>query len=135
MTHSLCTYAILLVVGMLIQGCRPDAAPNGPATSHVVGDVATEEGPQWSDWSTPVNLGPLINAVGASQDGGSGVTQVSGGESRPAWSPDGTRIAYGSEDCDADYGCYPVLLVVSADGAYGAYLSDQGNLDPARRPR
>jgi WD40 repeat protein len=62
MTRSLTLCVTLLALGTLVQACRPDTELNGPAAPRVVGDAATEAGPQWSDWSTPLDLGPLINS-------------------------------------------------------------------------
>jgi len=73
----------LLTVGTLLQACRPDAEPVGPNARRIAADAAGEDGPRWSDWSTPVNLGPLINATGFDQSG-------------PALSKDGLSLYFAS---------------------------------------
>ena len=83
MTRSLSKAATLLALGTLVYACHPDATLVGPAASRTVADAGTEEGPRWSDWSTPVNLGPLINAAGFDQSG-------------PALSRDGLSLYFAS---------------------------------------
>lgn len=75
--------ATLLALGTLFQACRPDAEPIGPAAPRVLADAATEGGPQWSDWSASINLGPLINDAGSDQSG-------------PALSKDGLSLYFAS---------------------------------------
>src|SRR2546425_8908764 len=83
MTRSLSKAATLLALGTLVYACHPDATLVGAAASRTVADAGTEEGPRWSDWSTPVNLGPLINAAGFDQSG-------------PALSRDGLSLYFAS---------------------------------------
>ena len=83
MTRSFTIGASLLVLGTLLQACRPDAEPVGPNARRVIADAAGEDGPRWSDWSTPIHLGPLINAPGFDQSG-------------PALSQDGLSLYFAS---------------------------------------
>jgi hypothetical protein len=55
---SMCT---LIVVFALFLGCETD--PGEPATPvGPVPQLATEDPVQYSDWSEPVNLGPVVNS-------------------------------------------------------------------------
>src|SRR5437773_10407279 len=52
----------LLSCGILFQACRVDMEPAGPnAPGSVAADVMAD-GPEWGPWSTPINLGPLVNS-------------------------------------------------------------------------
>src|SRR3989441_3397041 len=83
MSRSFAMCASLLALGTLVQACRPDAESIGLTGPRLVADAATEEGPRWSDWTTPINLGPLINAAGFDQSG-------------PALSKDGLSLYFAS---------------------------------------
>src|SRR6266704_289342 len=83
MSRSFAMCASLLALGTLVQACRPDAESIGLTGPRLVADAATEEGPRWSDWTTPINLGPLINAAGFDQSG-------------PALSRDGLSLYFAS---------------------------------------
>ena len=52
----------LLCLGTLFQACRVDMGPAGPNASRTVAADVMADGPQWGPWSTPVNLGPLVNS-------------------------------------------------------------------------
>ena len=52
----------LLSCGILFQACRVDMEPAGPnAPGSVAADVMAD-GPEWGPWSTPINLGSLVNS-------------------------------------------------------------------------
>lgn len=67
MTRSFTQCARLLALGALLQACRPDAEPLAPTARRLA--VVTEDGPEWSAWSAPINLGPLVNAASFDQSG------------------------------------------------------------------
>ena len=52
----------LLFFGTLFQACRVDMEPADPnAPTSVAADVMAD-GPEWGPWSTPINLGPVVNS-------------------------------------------------------------------------
>ncbi len=52
----------LVALVALAQACTPDKGLVSPRTSKpLVADV--EEQPEFSDWSAPVNLGPVVNSA------------------------------------------------------------------------
>jgi WD40 repeat protein len=60
---------------------------------------------------------------------GSDVTRLTVGGAHPAWSPDGTMLAYTVTICAFYYECYPSILIRSADASTGA-----ANFGPGERP-
>src|SRR6266536_1839492 len=108
MTRSFAVCASLLALGTLLAGCRPDAELVGPSAGRVAADAATDDGPRWSDWSPPSNLGPLINATGFDQSG-------------PALSKDGLSLYFAS-DRTGGFGRNDLWVAqrASRDDAWGA---------------
>jgi hypothetical protein len=54
------TYAPLaLLATFALAGCRGDTV-GAPTARHV--KLLADEAPRFSDWSTPVNLGPVVNS-------------------------------------------------------------------------
>ena len=53
----------------------------------------------------------------------------------PAWSPDGTKVAFASErgDC-SEWGCAPAVYVMNADGSDERRVSEDGGGSPAWSP-
>ena len=58
--------SLLLLFGIVLAGCQNDstgasaeASALGPLASH----RAADDPPQFSDWSAPVNLGPIVNSL------------------------------------------------------------------------
>ncbi|HXL33629.1 MAG TPA: hypothetical protein VN953_01790 [Gemmatimonadales bacterium] len=58
-------HTAVLVLSALAIGCdsadRP--APVGPAPRGLMADAEGSDAPTWSAWSTPVNLGPVVNST------------------------------------------------------------------------
>jgi len=52
----------LLSCGTLFQACRLDMQPAGPNTHRSVAADVMADGPEWEPWSTPINLGSLVNS-------------------------------------------------------------------------
>ena len=54
----------VFALGALAIGCDPSGrpAPVGPAAVSLMADAKAGDAPTWSAWSTPVNLGPVINS-------------------------------------------------------------------------
>ena len=59
-----------LAAGLTLAGCRGDSPGTSPAV--VAGARASaqtaEDPPRFSDWSAPVNLGPVVNSIGPDFD-------------------------------------------------------------------
>src|SRR5207249_570379 len=51
-----------LLCGALLQACSLDTGPVSGPSGVVAADVVGEEQPTWGPWSTPINLGPLVNS-------------------------------------------------------------------------
>lgn len=71
----------LAAVCTLSVACRPDRTPTAPTAGRLTADL--EDTPQWSEWSTPANLGPIINTAA--------------NEQHPAISKDGLSLYFGSD--------------------------------------
>jgi len=52
----------LLFCGTLFQACRVDMEPAGPNTHRSVAADVMADAPEWGPWSTPINLGSLVNS-------------------------------------------------------------------------
>src|SRR5437879_3233129 len=52
----------LLSCGILFQACRVDMEPAGPNTHRSVAADVMADAPEWGPWSTPINLGSLVNS-------------------------------------------------------------------------
>ena len=50
----------LVCLGTLFQACRADLEPAG--LKSIAADAVGEDQPEWGPWSTPINLGPLVNS-------------------------------------------------------------------------
>ena len=49
--------------GTLVQGCHADRAPGGPTgPKSIAADAVGEDQPEWGPWSTPINLGTIVNS-------------------------------------------------------------------------
>ena len=55
-------YVALFFCGTLFQACRPDMEPAGPKAHRGVAADVIADGPEWGPWSTPINLGPVVNS-------------------------------------------------------------------------
>ena len=55
--------ALLLVAALALAGCRldPTASPGEATVSTARASLAADDPPQFSDWSAPVNLGPMVS--------------------------------------------------------------------------
>jgi len=80
--------AVSPFLAFALASCRSDS-PGGPAGPPF--RLTADEAPQFSDWSTPVNLGPVVNSDGLDQD--------------PTLSPDG-RSLYFASDRSGGYGIW-----------------------------
>src|SRR6266480_1150084 len=59
----LAEFSSLLLCGSLLQACGPDTGPTAPDASRVVeADAVADEQSEWGPWSTPINLGPVVNS-------------------------------------------------------------------------
>jgi Tol biopolymer transport system component len=65
----------------------------------------------------------VMNANGSDQ------TRLTTGGAHPAWSPDGTMLAYTGTDCAFYDDCYPTIFISSAAAPTGA-----ANFGPGERP-
>jgi Tol biopolymer transport system component len=111
--------ALLLLLAVFVLGSAVAAAPTGPRLAIIV----SHPYPQLSEVET---VGPNGEAPARLVGGeGEGVTRPNGG--RPAWSPDGSRLAF-----TGSFGEYsPVIYVVGADGGKPRLVSKGGPLsDP-----
>src|SRR3989442_3287497 len=52
----------LLFFGTLFQACRLDMESAGPNAHRSVAADVMSDGPEWAPWSTPINLGPVVNS-------------------------------------------------------------------------
>ena len=53
-----------LALNALVQGCSTEKGLAGPgAPKRVLTDAAAEEQPSYGPWSTPVNLGAIVNSA------------------------------------------------------------------------
>src|SRR2546425_850338 len=68
----------LLFFGTLFQACRLDMESAGPNAHRSVAADVMSDGPEWGPWSTPINLGPVVNS--------------SADDNRPAISKDGLSL-------------------------------------------
>jgi len=68
----------LLSCGTLFQACRLDMESAGPNAHRSVAADVMSDGPEWGPWSTPINLGPVVNS--------------SADDNRPAISKDGLSL-------------------------------------------
>src|SRR3989442_1554270 len=68
----------LLSCGTLFQACRLDMESAGPNAHRSVAADVMSDGPEWGPWSTPINLGPVVNS--------------SADDNRPAIRRDGLEI-------------------------------------------
>jgi hypothetical protein len=56
--------AAVLSLGALAIACDPHGpGPAGPAVGRLMTDAEGSDAPSWSAWSTPINLGPVVNSV------------------------------------------------------------------------
>ena len=55
-------FSSLLLCGALLQACSLDTGPVSGPSGVVAADVVGEEQPTWGPWSTPINLGSLVNS-------------------------------------------------------------------------
>lgn len=77
-------YVAIPTVIALVAGCRPAEHAFAPVARFAARQAAEEfESPQWSDWSAPVNLGPIVNSAGNDQ--------------HPAISRDGLSLYFASD--------------------------------------
>ena len=55
----------VLAFGTLTIGCDTSGRPTpvGPASGSLMADAAESDAPTWSAWSTPVNLGSVVNST------------------------------------------------------------------------
>src|SRR2546426_267533 len=59
----LAEFSSLLLCGSLFQACGPDTGPTAPDASRVVGaDAVADEQAEWGPWSTPIDLGSVVNS-------------------------------------------------------------------------
>ena len=61
---SLVPLALLLVAALALVGCHVDSTgvPTGAVGPAARASLAASDVPQFSDWSAPVNLGPMVNS-------------------------------------------------------------------------
>jgi len=78
-------YGSLMTIAALaaLTSCAPDRALLGPDRRLITADAASEDAFVWSDWSTPVNLGSVINSTASDQ--------------HPAISKDGLSLYFASD--------------------------------------
>jgi hypothetical protein len=74
-------FLALVCLGTLSQACRADLEPAGPKS--IAADAVAEDQPEWGPWSTPINLGPLVNSPFD--------------DNRPAISKDGLSLYFASD--------------------------------------
>src|SRR3989441_11989414 len=59
----LAEFSSLLLCGSLLQACGSDTGPTASDASRVVeADAVADVQSEWGPWSTPINLGPLVNS-------------------------------------------------------------------------
>ena len=61
-TASICRPSSLIIVALALAACRDDST-GVPAS--LAARLVTDDAPQFSDWSTPVNLGSVVNSPSA----------------------------------------------------------------------
>src|SRR2546426_544597 len=59
----LAEFSSLLLCGSILQACGSDTGPTAPDASRVVeADAVADVQSEWGPWSTPINVGPLVNS-------------------------------------------------------------------------
>jgi Tol biopolymer transport system component len=118
-----CLLALLTLMGMLALGAAVAAAPTGPRLAV----IASHPYPRLSEIETVGPTGTERDRLVGGE--GEGVTRPNG--DRPAWSPDGSLLAF-----TGSFGEYsPVVYVVGADGGKPRLVSKGGPLsDPIFSP-
>src|SRR5438046_10295190 len=101
----------VLLLALALASCRDDStsAPTQPVLPGLLSSRhAAEDPPQFSDWSTPINLGPPVNT--AFVDQGASISQ------------NGLSLYFQCRDC-------PGNVAGSLAGTSDIYVSQRANVD------
>jgi WD40 repeat protein len=102
--------------------------PDGTKLMRLTASMASDVDPAWAPdgrIAFASDRASRSDIYGMNADGSGVARLTTTGGAQPAWSPDGTMLAYTATDCSFYYDCYPTVVVSSATpststGPFGA---------------